>query len=78
MCIKSLALTGVAQWVGCRPADQKVPGPIPGQGACLGHRPGPHLGACERQQIDASLTHQCLYSSVSLPFLLSKNKQRRS
>ena len=30
------ALTGVAQWVGCRTVNQKVTGLIPSQGACLG------------------------------------------
>ena len=35
------ALTGVAQWVGHHPTKQEVAGSIPGQGTCLGHRPGP-------------------------------------
>ena len=34
------ALTGVAQWVGHRPTNQKVTSSIPGQGACLGSWPG--------------------------------------
>ena len=41
--INTLALTRVAHLVGCRPAKQKVSGPIPGQGICLGckfHHPG--------------------------------------
>ena len=45
-------MTGVAQWVGHCPANQKVTVAIPGQGSCLGCGPGPHLGLCERQHID--------------------------
>ena len=53
------ALTGVAQWAECHPANQKVARPTPGQGACLDCRPGPQLGACQKQptQIDVSLVH---------------------
>ena len=58
-------LTGVAQWVGRHPAKQKVTGSIPGQGACLGYRQGPQLGACKRQPIDVSLAHQCFSPSLS-------------
>ena len=32
----SVALTGVAPWVGHHPANQKVTGSIPSQGTCLG------------------------------------------
>ena len=32
-----MALTGVAQLVGHRPAKQKVTGSVPGQGTCLGY-----------------------------------------
>ena len=52
--IVGTALLGVAQWVRRRPANRKFAGPIPGQGTCLGFRPGPRLGACERL-IDVSL-----------------------
>ena len=38
------ALTGVAQLVGRLPESEKVTGSIPGQGTCLGCRPGPQLG----------------------------------
>ena len=34
-----LALAGVAQWIVCLPANQRVVGSIPGQGTCLGCRP---------------------------------------
>ena len=48
-------LTGVAQWVGHCPADKKVASSIPGQGTCLGCRPGPWLQMCERPLMDVSL-----------------------
>ena len=59
-CLKSydIALAGVAQWIECRPVNQKVgwfdskSGHMPG--LC---GPGPLLGACERRQIDVSLIH---------------------
>ena len=34
-------LTGVAQWIECQPANQRVAGSIPSQGTYLGCRPGP-------------------------------------
>ena len=34
------ALTGVARWVGHLPTNTRVMGSIPGQGICLGCRPG--------------------------------------
>ena len=40
-----IALAGVAQWIEGRPENRKVAGLIPGQGTCLGCRPGPQLGA---------------------------------
>ena len=36
--------------------SRKVAGSIPGEGTCLGCRPGPQLGVCKRQPI-VSLTH---------------------
>ena len=58
------ALAAVAQWIKRRPANQDVTGSIPSQGTCLGYRPGPQVGAHERQQhINVSL-------SFSLPFSL--------
>ena len=50
-------LTGVAQWVGCRPSHQKLAGPIPGQDARLGCGPGPWLGAHGRLLVNVSPTH---------------------
>ena len=60
-----MALTGVAQWAGHHPVNQQVMGLILSQGTCLGCRPGTGQGACERQMINVSLTHQ-----VSLPLFL--------
>ena len=54
---KMLVLAGLAQWIECWPANQKVAGSIQSQGTCLGCGPGPHLGMCERQPIDVFLTH---------------------
>ena len=42
-------LAGVARWIDCQPAKQKVTGLIPSQDTYLVCRPGPRLGACERQ-----------------------------
>ena len=36
-----LALVGVAQWIECQPANQRVAGSIPSWSTCLGCRPGP-------------------------------------
>ena len=57
---KSFALTCVTQWVGHHPQNQKVDNSILSPGTCVGCRPGPKLGACERQ------TH----TDVSLPLFL--------
>ena len=70
-----MALTGVAQLVGHRPAKQKVTGSVPGQGTCLGY------GFCllsgsvreaSKQAIHVSLSHQCF--SFSFPSPLSENR----
>ena len=63
-----IALAGVAQWIECGPANQRVTGSIPSQGTCLSCRSGAHWWARERQ----------LYIDVSLPlyfplFFSSKN-----
>ena len=53
---KILALAGVAQWIECQPANQRVASSIPSQGTCLGCRPGPQYRVHERQpHIDVSL-----------------------
>ena len=62
----SLALTGVAQWFGHCPTKQKVTGSIPGQGTCIGYRPGPGWGVCM-----GDATHQCVSLSHSPSFPLS-------
>ena len=61
----SLALTSVAQWVGCCPIMQRVAGSIPSQGTCLGCSLSP-----QRQPIDVSL----LLFLPSFPLLLKVNK----
>ena len=58
--IYSLALAGIAQWIKCQPANQRVAGLIPRQDTCLDCRPGPKQGAHERQ----------LHIDVSLPLFL--------
>ena len=69
--IMNLALAGVAQWIECRPANQRIAGLIPSQGTCLGCGPGPELGALERQpHSDVSL----LLFLLPFPSPLSKNK----
>ena len=48
-------LAAVAQWIEHGPVKQRVTASIPSQGTCLGCRPGPQWGACERQpHIDVS------------------------
>ena len=54
------ALAGVAQWIECRPVNQRVAGLIPSQGTCLVCGPGPHLGVYKRQP----------HTDVSLPLSL--------
>ena len=39
--LQIIALAGVAQWIECRPANQRVAGSIPSQGPRLGCGPGP-------------------------------------
>ena len=40
-----IALASVAQWVECRPANQRVASLTPSHGTCLGCRPGPQYEA---------------------------------
>ena len=60
---------------GLRTERSQVAGSIPGQGTCLGCRPGPHLGACERQ-LDQCFSPSSMFLSLlfSLPSPLSENK----
>ena len=39
-----LALASVTQWIEHPPANQKVPGSIPGQSSRMGCGPGPQMG----------------------------------
>ena len=52
---KKSALAGVAHRMEHLSVNQTVVGLIPHQGTCLGCRPGPQLGLCERQLTDVSL-----------------------
>ena len=61
-------LAGVVQWVEHQPANSKAASSISSQGTCQGCRPDPHVGICERQLINESLTHQRVPPSLS-PFL---------
>ena len=63
------ALAAVAQRIMCQPANQKLTGLVPGQGARLGSCPD----LCERQLIRVSLTHRCFSPTLPppLPFSLS-------
>ena len=63
-------LADVAQWI----ERWKVASSVPHQGTRLSCRPGPQLGAFERQAIDISLSHPCFHPSFCLPCPLSKNK----
>ena len=36
----TVALAGVAQWIECRPVNQRIASSIPSQGICLGCGPG--------------------------------------
>ena len=71
--IFDLAQAGVAQWIERGPVNQRVTGSIPILGTCLGCRPGPQKGVCERQP-----TWMFLSLSFSLPSPLSKNNETKS
>ena len=50
------ALAGVAQWIECQPANQRVSSSIPSQDTCLGCGSGHQQGAHERHpHTDVSL-----------------------
>ena len=67
------ALADVAQWIECWPMNQSVACLIPGQGMCLGGRPGPPVENAHEWQPHI---HVSLHFSLSSP--LSKNKQIKS
>ena len=51
------ALAGVAQWIECQPANQRVASLIPSQGTSLGCGPGHQYGTCRKKpHIDVSLS----------------------
>ena len=63
-------LAGVAQWIECRPVNQRVAGWIPSQGTFLDCGPGPQWGAFKRQpNSDVSLP-------LFLPFSLKMNLKK--
>ena len=64
------AVAGVGYWVECQPVNQKITSLIPGQGTCLGCRPGPQLGCLWEA------TSWCFSPSLSLslPLSLEMNK----
>ena len=71
------ALAGVAQWIECWPANQKVTSSIPSQGTCLGCRPGPQLGACKRQlATNWCFSHTTMFLYLPPSPSLSKKKER--
>ena len=54
--IRALSPGWYAQWIECRPVNQRVAGSIPSWGTCLGCGPGPQWGTCGRQpHIDVSV-----------------------
>ena len=58
-------LAGMAQWIECWSANQRVAGSIPSQGTCLGCRQDPLWKACKRQpHTDISLPLFSLPSSL--------------
>ena len=69
------ALSGVAQWIECWPANQRVTSLIPSHDTCLGCGPGPWWGSLERQpHIDVSLPlFLPPYSSLKINKILKKN-----
>ena len=68
-----LTLAGVAQWIECRPVNQRVIGLIPSQVTCLDCRPGSPV-----RGMGGNHTLIFLSLSFSLPFSLSKNKFKKS
>ena len=66
-------MAGVAQWIECRPVNQRVSCSIPSQGTCLGCRLGPQMGCMRGNHILMFLS-----LSFSFPSPLSKNKYIKS
>ena len=64
----SRPLAGVAQWIECQPANQRVTSSIPSQGTCLGCRAGSQWGL-----VRGNHTLMFLSLSPSLPLSLKIN-----
>ena len=70
-----VALTGVALWVGSRPAEQKVTRSIPSQGTCLGCG-FDHHSECVPETTDPCFSLPLMFLSLSsLPLSLKISKQ---
>ena len=67
------ALAAVAQWIECRPANQRVSSSIPSGGTGLSCRFGRLSECIGRQKIDISL-HIDVSLSLSLPSPLSQDQ----
>nr|KAF6282411.1 hypothetical protein mMyoMyo1_010056 [Myotis myotis] len=65
------AIAGLAQWMECRTADQRVLGWVLVKGTCLGCGLGP---TCRRQPINDSLLSLMFLCLSSSPFLSEINK----
>ena len=63
----TVALAGVAQWIECQSANQRVVGSILSQGTWLGYRSVSQLGVCKRQLINRGLSHTSMFLSLSFP-----------
>ena len=63
----TVALTGVAQWVGHCPAKRRVICWLPSQGTCLSCGFGPWSGAFKRQLSNFCLAHHSLFFSFPSP-----------
>ena len=68
---RTRALAGMAQLIECWPENRKVVSSIPSQDPCLGCRPGPQLGVCDRQPM-MYLSHIDVSLYFSLPLKINK------
>ena len=71
-------MASVAQLPECCPARPEVASSVPGQGTCLGHRPGPWVGAREGQLTDVSVSPWWFSPSLSPSLPLSTNEEIKS
>ena len=63
---KSHALTGLAQWIECRPANQKVTGLMPNQGTFLGCGARSPVGGVP-EATDGCISCTSIFLSLFLP-----------